>query len=153
MPPGFTKAFAERLNKFCALDIREAQSGDILSPGRVLLAPGGKNLEFGRKGGDVVAHVSAPNSGQRYVPCVDAMFSSAADVFGSKLLGVVLTGMGNDGARGVISIKERGGQTLAEAEESSVVFGMPKEAIATGRVDKVLPLSSIGGEILRRCGF
>jgi two-component system chemotaxis response regulator CheB len=81
------------------------------------------------------------------------MFKSASDVFGANLLGVILTGMGNDGARGVERIKERGGQVLAESEESSVVFGMPKEAIATGKVDKILPLSLMAGEVLRRCGF
>ncbi len=153
MPPVFTRAFAERLNKYCALDIREAKTGDIMEPGRVLIAPGGKNLTFQKSGASVTAVVSDPLNGQRYIPSVDVLFSSASEVFESNLLGVVLTGMGNDGARGIRDVKSRGGRTLAEAQESSVVFGMPKEAIATGCVDKVLPLSLMSREILHYCGF
>jgi two-component system chemotaxis response regulator CheB len=153
MPPGFTRAFADRLNKFCALEIREAQSGDVMRPGRVLVAPGARNLIFHRRGNEVVADVVVPAVNQRYTPSADVMFTSASEVFGPRLLGVVLTGMGNDGARGVVSIKEQGGQVVAEAEASSVVFGMPKEAIATGKVDKVVPLPQMGGTILRCCGF
>lgn len=152
MPPGFTRAFAERLNRFCALEIREAENGDLLRPGLVLIAPGGKNLIFRRRGDDVVARIEEPAPEQRYLPSIDAMFSSSAEVFGSRVLGVVLTGMGNDGARGVLRIKEQGGEAIAEAEETSVVFGMPKEAIATGRIDKVVPLPLVCREILRRCG-
>jgi two-component system chemotaxis response regulator CheB len=153
MPPGFTRAFAERLNKCSALEIREACSGDVVRAGRVLIAPGGRNLVFRRSGTDVIAQVVEPTADQRYVPSVDAMFESASGIFGAKLLGVVLTGMGNDGARGTAIIKDGGGQAIAEAEETSVVFGMPKEAIATGKVDKVVPLPQVCGEILRRCGF
>lgn len=153
MPPVFTKAFAERLNRFCALEVKEAESGDLMEPGRVLIAPGGKNLTFQRRVGQVVACVSEPPATQRYTPSADVLFSSASEAFGSNLLGVVLTGMGNDGARGVEVIKGRGGQTLAESEETSVVFGMPKEAIATGKVDKTLPLPQMAAEILNRCGF
>ncbi|MBE0599184.1 MAG: chemotaxis response regulator protein-glutamate methylesterase [Desulfuromonadales bacterium] len=153
MPPGFTRAFAERLNKFSALEIREAQTGDLMGPGTVLIAPGGKNLIFRRRGDDILVQVVDPEADQRYVPSVDVMFASAAEAFGANLLGVVLTGMGNDGSRGALNIKDKGGELLAEAEETSVVFGMPKEAIATGKVDKVLPLPLIGREILRRCGF
>jgi two-component system chemotaxis response regulator CheB len=153
MPPVFTRAFAERLNRYCALQVKEAESGDLMEPGRVLIAPGGKNLTFQRRAGQVVAFVSDPPASQRYTPSADAMFTSASEVFGANLLGVVLTGMGNDGARGVEAIKERGGQALAESEETSVVFGMPKEAIATGKVDKTLPLPHMAAEILNRCGF
>ncbi len=153
MPPVFTRAFADRLNKFCALNIREAQTGDIMEPGRVLIAPGGKNLTFQKRGTSVTAVVSDPLDSQRYTPSVDALFSSASEVFESNLVGVVLTGMGNDGAKGIRDVKNRGGRTLAEAEETSVVFGMPKEAIATGCVDKILPLSLMSREILRSCGF
>lgn len=153
MPPGFTRAFADRLNKFCPLEIREARSGDRMCPGTVLVAPGAKNLAFRRRGADILAEVVEPTVNQRYTPSADVLFTSASEVFGSRLLGVVLTGMGNDGARGVVSIKEKGGEVLAEAESSSVVFGMPKEAIATGKVDKIVPLPQMGGAILRRCGF
>jgi two-component system chemotaxis response regulator CheB len=153
MPPGFTRAFAERLNKFTALEVREAESGDRLRPGLVLIAPGGRNLLFQRKGDEVVANVVSPPAGQRYVPSVDAMFHSASEIFRERTLGVVLTGMGNDGASGVCGIKDRGGEVIAESEETSIVFGMPKEAIATGRVDRIVPLPAISHEILRRCGY
>jgi len=153
MPPGFTKAFAERLNKFCSLQIKEAENGDLMEPGKVLVAPGGHNLTFRRRGPDVVAQISEPSPDQRYTPSVDAMFHSASEVFAEELLAVVLTGMGNDGSRGVQLVKQRGGQVLAEAEESSVVFGMPKEAIGTGVVDRVIPLDGVCREILRRCGY
>jgi two-component system chemotaxis response regulator CheB len=153
MPPGFTRAFADRINRFCALDISEAKHGDIMAPGRVLIAPGGCNLLFRRLGDDVAVEVVEPPPGQRYVPSVDVMFESAAAAFGPQLLGVVLTGMGNDGARGVVKIRNGGGKVIAEAEETSVVFGMPKEAIATGQVDKVVPLPRVCEEILRLCGY
>ena len=151
MPPDFTRAFAERLNRFSALEIREAADGDPIRPNQVLIAPGGFNLQVFNRGDEVLVKVSEPKSHQRYVPSVDELFSSAAPVFGPRLLGVVLTGMGNDGARGVQSITEHGGKTLAEAEESSVVFGMPKEAIATGCVESIVPLPLMCREILRRC--
>lgn len=151
MPPDFTRAFADRLNRFSALEIREAADGDAIRPGRVLIAPGGRNLEVFRRGDEMIVKVVEPKSYQRYIPSVDVLFASAAPLFGARLLGVVLTGMGNDGARGVQSVKEHGGSILAEDEESCVVFGMPKEAIATGRVDAVVPLQQICREILRRC--
>ena len=153
MPSGFTRAFADRLNRFTALEISEARDGDVMAPGRVLIAPGGHNLRFRRRGADVRVEVVEPETGQRYVPSVDVMFRSAAEVFGPHLLGVVLTGMGNDGAQGVVRVKEQGGKVIAEAEESSVVFGMPKEAIATGKVDKVVALPGVCEEILRFCGY
>ena len=152
MPPDFTRAFAERLNRFSALTIREAANGDVVRPGEVLIAPGGKNLEFFPKGTEIIAKVSEPRGHQRYLPSVDALFSSAATLFGSRLLGVVLTGMGNDGAMGVHAIKHNGGTVFAEAEESCVVFGMPKEAIATGLVDRVVGLPLVCKEILSYCG-
>ena len=151
MPPDFTRAFADRLNRFSALEIREAADGDRIRPNQVLIAPGGYNLEIFRRGDELIAKVTEPRSHQRYIPSADVLFASAAPLFGSRLLGVVLTGMGNDGARGVPLIKDHGGAVLAEAEESCVVFGMPKEAIATGKVDAVVPLAMMSREILRRC--
>jgi two-component system chemotaxis response regulator CheB len=153
MPPDFTRAFAERLNRFSALNIREAANGDLVAPGEVLIAPGGKNLEFYRKGERVVARVSEPKSHQRYLPSADVLFSSAATIFRRRLLGVVLTGMGNDGARGIQAIKSNGGTAFAEAEESCIVFGMPKEAIATGLIDQIIPLPRVCREILQHCGY
>jgi two-component system chemotaxis response regulator CheB len=151
MPPDFTRAFADRLNRFTALEIREATDGDALCPGRVLIAPGGYNLEMSRSGEETIVKVTEPKSHQRYIPSADVLFASAAPLFGARLLGVVLTGMGNDGAQGVRAIKEHGGGVLAEDEESCVVFGMPKEAIATGKVDAIVPLPLMCREILRRC--
>jgi len=153
MPPDFTRAFAERLNRFSALKIREAENGALVRPGEVLIAPGGKNLEFFPKGETVIAKVSEPKGHQRYVPSVDTLFSSSATIFGHRLLGVVLTGMGNDGAMGVHAIKNNGGTVFAEAEESCVVFGMPKEAIATNLVDRIVPLPSVCKEVLLHCGY
>jgi two-component system chemotaxis response regulator CheB len=151
MPPDFTRAFAERLNRFSALEIREAVEGDTIVPGRVLIAPGGYNLETHRRGEELIVKVTEPRGHQRYTPSADTLVASAAPLFGARLLGVVLTGMGNDGARGVQAIKVHGGSVLAEDEESCVVFGMPKEAIATGKVDAVVTLPLMCREILRRC--
>ncbi len=153
MPPGFTRAFADRLNKFSAMEVKEAETGDEVKAGRILVAPGGSNMVFRRQSGKVVVKISDPESGQRYVPSVDAMFNSASEFFGSSMLGVVLTGMGNDGAEGTRRIKLNGGKVLAESEESSVVFGMPKEAIATGDVSKIVTLDKMCDEILKECGF
>ena len=153
MPAGFTRAFAERLNRLTKYEVREAADGDLVVPGRILIAPGGKNLLFQEKGGEVAVRLALPEKSDRYVPSVDAMFSSLAAIYGPRLLAVVLTGMGNDGSKGVKAIKAVGGEVLAEAEESAVVFGMPREAIATGVVDKVTPLERMAREIVIRCGF
>jgi two-component system chemotaxis response regulator CheB len=153
MPPGFTRAFAERMNKLSALTISEAADGDLVLPGRVFIAPGGKNLVFERTGQEVRIRVINPSPGQRYVPSVDVLFASAAENFAAKTVAVVLTGMGNDGHQGVMAIKKAGGTVIAESEESSVVFGMPKEAIATGCVDTVVPLALVCGEIMRKSGL
>lgn len=109
-------------------------------------------MVFEKSSGSVVVRVRKPSPEDRYIPSVDAMLASCAEVFGPRTLGVVLTGMGNDGSRGVRAIKGAGGQALAEAESSAVVFGMPREAIATGVVDKVVPLDLIAREIRMRCG-
>lgn len=153
MPAGFTRTFAERLNRLSPLEIREAADGDDVQPGRVLIAPGGHNMIFERQGSAVRARIVRPGLEDRYVPSVDAMLLSCVEVFGSRTLGVVLTGMGNDGSKGVAAIKRAGGQALAEAEETAVVFGMPKEAIATGMVDKVVSLDRMSREIMQRCGL
>lgn len=151
MPATFTRTFADRLNRASGLAVKEARNGDRVEKGMVLLSPGGQNMTFVRgDDGEVVVKLSAPSSEFRYVPSVDAMFISCAEQFGSSLLGVVLTGMGNDGSRGVVAVKEQGGQVIAESEESSVVFGMPKEAIASGAVDKVVPLERVAREIILR---
>jgi two-component system chemotaxis response regulator CheB len=153
MPAGFTKAFAERLNRSSQFEVKEARDGDRVLPGTVLVAPGGRNMVFRQESGDVVARIVEPSDQDRYIPSVDAMFMSLADIYGAKLLAVVLTGMGNDGSKGVRAVKNSGGEILAESEETSIVFGMPREAIATGLVDKVVPLSLMAREITLRCGI
>jgi len=153
MPAGFTKAFAERLNRSSAFEVKEAMDGDMVLPGRVLIAPGGLNMSFQKlDDGGVVTKLAKPSAQDRYIPSVDVMFSSLSEIYARRLLAVVLTGMGNDGSRGVRAVKAAGGQVLAEAEETSVVFGMPREAIATGVVDRIAPLDRMAREILFRCG-
>jgi two-component system chemotaxis response regulator CheB len=153
MPAGFTKAFADRLNRLSVFEIMEAKEGDEVIPGRILVSPGGKNLLFKVENSKVVAHVVEPSHKDKYVPSVDAMFSSCAENVGSRMMAVVLTGMGNDGAKGVRDVKSVGGKILAESEESSVVFGMPREAIQTGLVDKVVPIDKMAREIYLNCGL
>ncbi|MGE5455323.1 MAG: CheB methylesterase domain-containing protein, partial [Methylocystaceae bacterium] len=154
MPPGFTRSLAERLDQMSALKVKEAENGEEIVPGTVYIAPGDQHLLFqsrqeaGRKRLYVELSKNNPVNGHR--PAVDPMFFSMADKFWSnQMVAVIMTGMGSDGAQGLAYIKERGGQTIAEDQSSCVVFGMPKAAIATGKVDKVVPLSGIAQEITR----
>jgi two-component system chemotaxis response regulator CheB len=151
MPPGFTRSFAERLNRLSALEVSEAEPGDRIRPGRVLITPGGYHLLVRKEGSNLAVDLVPRVPEDVYVPSADRMMASAAEACGPAALGVVLTGMGRDGAEGAVAIKKQGGQCLAESEESAVVFGMPQEAIRTGAVDKVLPLGMLADEILRRC--
>jgi two-component system chemotaxis response regulator CheB len=150
MPEGFTRMFAERLDRILGLTVREARGGEELEAGVVLLAPGGKNLALERgTGPHVFARVEDPRETDRYVPSVDRLIASAAAACGPRLLSVVLTGMGDDGAAAIPVARAAGGLTMAEAEESCVVFGMPREAIRTGAVQQVLPIAEIGPAIAR----
>ena len=151
MPPGFTQYFAERLNKVSELPVREAKHGEIVQSGTVYVAPGGHHMAFEKKADDIRFSIKTRTEADKYTPSVDILMKSAAQIYGNKTLGVLLTGMGQDGKKGMRLIKEKGGATLAEAEETAVVFGMPKEAILEGVVDKILPLYSIPEEIIRRC--
>lgn len=151
MPPGFTRSFAERLNKLSALIVREAAAGDRVEPGTALIAPGGHHLTVVRDPAGLVASLLPRSSEDVYAPSADRMMISVAETCGPAALGVVLTGMGKDGSDGVIAIKKKRGQCLAESKDSAVIFGMPQEAIRTGAVDKVLPLSRIAAEIVARC--
>jgi two-component system, chemotaxis family, protein-glutamate methylesterase/glutaminase len=151
MPEGFTKAFAARLDRDCPMRVREARSGDRLETGLALLAPGGRHLVVQDLGqGAHVCVVDGPLV-SRHRPSVDMLFESVAATIGSRAVGVLLTGMGDDGARGIELLKRAGAFTLAQDEASSVVFGMPKAAVDTGAVDKVVPLDRIGEAILMRC--
>ncbi len=152
MPLGFTKAFAERLNRNSHYDIKEAEDGDFVLPGRAYIAPGGKNMIFEVRGEQVVVRTVQPSETDRYIPSVDLMLQSCAAIYRSRVTAVILTGMGNDGSKGVRAIKEHGGYVIAESEESAVVYGMPREAVATGVVDRCVPLDKIASEIIFQGG-
>ncbi len=144
MPEKFTRAFAERLDRMVSLQIREAEQGMPLLGGAAYVAPGGAHMEVAHaEGSGPLIRLHAPREADRYVPSVDRTFVSAAREFGKATLAVVLTGMGSDGAEGTRAVRKAGGRTLAEGQESAIVFGMPKEAINTGCVDEVLPLQGI----------
>lgn len=153
MPSGFTRTFAERLNRMLPFEVKEAADGDTVRANTVFVAPGGMNMIAVQVRDQVVLRLKVPSKDEKYVPSVNVMLSSVARVYGSRALAVILTGMGNDGSQGVRTIKEAGGGVLAEAEESSVVFGMPREAIATGVVDKVVHLDQMAAKIMEFCGF
>jgi len=151
MPPGFTRSFAERLNKLAPLIVSEAAAGDRIRPGTALIAPGGHHLLVKRDREGLFAELVPRNPSDKYAPSADRMMASVAESCGSAVLGVVLTGMGNDGTAGVQAIKKLKGQCIAESKESAVIFGMPQEAIRSGAVDKVLPLAQMADEISFRC--
>jgi two-component system chemotaxis response regulator CheB len=147
MPEKFTAAFAERLNRICAIEVREARTGDRVIPGRAIIAPGGKHLVVKRSGAQYVVEVVAAPPVNRHCPSVDVLFRSCAKYAGRNAMGVIMTGMGDDGARGLLEMHQAGARTIAQDEESCVVFGMPKEAIKLGAADRVVPLSAIPGLI------
>lgn len=153
MPAGFTKAFADRLNRTSLFDIKEAEDGDLVLPGRVLITPGGRNMVLEVCGGEVTARIVAPSESDRYVPSVDVMLQSCAGIYRTRVAAVILTGMGNDGSKGVRIIKEQGGRVIAESEETAIVYGMPREAVATGVVDSCVPLDRVASEIILQGGF
>ncbi|MEK6657464.1 MAG: chemotaxis response regulator protein-glutamate methylesterase [Nitrospirota bacterium] len=151
MPSGFTRYFAERMDKNSKVEVKEAEEGDSVNKGRVLISPGGYHMTFKRKGDSIKVNLKKRSVSDLYTPSVDIMMASASEVFGNRVLGVILTGMGNDGKLGMREIKNKKGQTIAESEETAVVFGMPGEAIKDGSIDIILPLPKIAGEIIRRC--
>ncbi len=150
MPPVFTKTFAEVLRKITALDVREASHGDEIIPGRVLLAPGNYHMEVERSGANyrVSLNQKAPIHSVR--PAADYLFSSVAKNVGANAAGVILTGMGSDGAKGLLEMKQAGSFTFAQNEETCVIFGMPREAIKLGAVNKVLPIQEIAAAVLQQ---
>jgi two-component system chemotaxis response regulator CheB len=148
MPEKFTAMFAERLNGLCKLDVREAQNADRVIPGRALIAPGGRHMMLKRSGAQYYVEVADGPLVNRHKPSVDVLFRSVAQVAGKNALGIIMTGMGDDGARGMREMHDAGAQTIAEDESTCVVFGMPKEAIKLGAVDKVVPLDRIPQEIV-----
>jgi two-component system chemotaxis response regulator CheB len=149
MPANFTQAFAERLNRLSSLDIQEARGGETIEAGKVFISPGGRNLKLVNISGRLYTLVDDPEKNAKYIPSISDLYKSVAAAAGSKVLAIQLTGMGSDGADGIVAIKNAGGATIAESEDTAVVFGMPKEAIATGQVDHVIKLDEIPAEVER----
>lgn len=150
MPPGFTRSFAQRLNGLCRISVKEAEHGERVLPGHAYIAPGHAHLLLARSGANYIAHLSDEPPVNRHRPSVDVLFRSAAQHAGKNALGVILTGMGRDGAAGLLEMKKAGASTFAQDEASCVVFGMPREAIAMGGVDDVAPLSDMSRRIMAR---
>lgn len=148
MPEGFTAALARRLDRFCSVEVREARSGDAVLRGRALIAPGGRHLVVAREGMSYAVRVVDGPLVSRHRPSVDVLFRSVAQTAGPNGVGVIMTGMGNDGAAGLAEMKQAGAVTLAQDESSSVVFGMPKAAIDRGAVDRVLRLDRLANAIV-----
>lgn len=148
MPEKFTAAFAARLDSICRVAVKEAEDGDLLGSGKVLLAPGGRHLLLKRSGGRYVAEVKDGPPVCRHRPSVDVLFRSAARSAGANAIGILLTGMGDDGARGLLEMKESGATTFAQDEKTCVVFGMPNEAIRRGAAERVLPIQSMAAALL-----
>lgn len=143
MPAGFTAGFAERLDRLTPFAAAEAAGGEELVPGRVLVAPGGRHLELESVAGRVRTRIVEDTPGDKYAPSADRLFASAAKHFGADLLGIVLTGMGDDGRDGALAIRAAGGSVVAESEESAVIFGMPRQVIRAGAADCVLALADL----------
>lgn len=149
MPEKFTRAFAKRLNTLCQVSVKEAEDGDTVMRGHVLIAPGGRHTLLDRQGARYVVSVREGPLVSRHRPSVDVLFRSAARSAGSNAVGVIMTGMGDDGARGLLEMKEAGARTISQDEATSIVFGMPKEAIARGAADRIVPLGNIARELLQ----
>ncbi|HID06318.1 MAG TPA: chemotaxis response regulator protein-glutamate methylesterase [Armatimonadetes bacterium] len=150
MPKAFTAPFAERLNSNCALTVREARDGEKVEPGVVLVAPGDRHMVVQRSSMGIIVRTTKEPRNAPCVPSVDVLFESVANVYGRRAIGVILSGMGRDGAIGMRAIKERNGQTIAQDEATSTVFGMPKAAIDMGVVDAVVPIERIPQELTNR---
>lgn len=148
MPERFTAMFAERLDSLCRIEVSEARNGDRVIPGRALIAPGGKHMILKRNGAQYVVDVVDGPLVNRHKPSVDVLFRSVAKCAGKNALGIIMTGMGDDGARGLKEMHEAGARTIAQDEASSVVFGMPKEAIKLGGVDQVIALDQVPAAIV-----
>jgi two-component system, chemotaxis family, protein-glutamate methylesterase/glutaminase len=149
MPEKFTEAFARRLDGLCEVEVKEAADGDTVLRGRALIAPGNRHMLLQRSGARYYVAVKDGPLVSRHRPSVDVLFRSAAHSVGANGVGIIMTGMGDDGARGLLEMQQVGAATVAQDEASCVVFGMPKEAIALGAADKVLPLDRLAAEIVR----
>jgi two-component system chemotaxis response regulator CheB len=152
MPPGFTTSFAARLNSMCQIKVGEATHGERILPGHAYIAPGGKQFRVDKSGANYVCVVEEGEPVNRHRPSVEVLFKSAARVVGCNAFGVMLTGMGNDGAKAMKEMKDAGSYNFVQDEASCIVFGMPREAILHGAADEILPLLDIAGALLARLG-
>ncbi len=148
MPEKFTAEFANRLNSLCRIEVKEAQNNDRVIPGRALIAPGGRHMLLRRNGAQYFVEVMDGPLVNRHRPSVDVLFRSVAQCAGANALGVIMTGMGDDGAAGLLEMRKAGARTVAQDEDSCVVYGMPKEAVKRGAVERILPLGALGREIM-----
>lgn len=148
MPPGFTKSYAARLDSLCRIRVKEATDGERVLPGHAYIAPGGMHLSVERSGANYIARLQDGDPVNRHKPSVEVLFKSAARVVGRNAIGIMLTGMGADGAKAMREMKDAGAYCVAQDEASCVVFGMPREAIAAGAVDQVLPLKEVGPHLM-----
>jgi len=150
MPELFTKSFANRLDSICKVSVKEAENGDTVIRGRALIAPGNKHMLLKRSGAKYYVEIKDGSLVNRHRPSVDVLFRSTAQYAGSNAVGIIMTGMGDDGAKGLLEMKEAGAYTIAQDKDSCVVFGMPKEAIKINAVDKILPLEQIAPHIISK---
>jgi two-component system chemotaxis response regulator CheB len=148
MPPQFTKQFADRLNEISALEVKEAEEDDLIAPGTVYIAPGGMHLTIRRKGALLYTQYTDTEKVHFQKPSVDVLFESVAREAGQNAIGIILTGMGKDGAKGLLAMKQKGAYTVAQDERSSIVWGMPKTAIDMGAADEVVPLDDMPHKIV-----
>ncbi len=151
MPELFTARFAERLDSICRVTVKEAADGDSVIRGQALIAPGNRHLLLKRSGARYCVEIRDGPLVSRHRPSVDVLFRSAARYAGRNVVGVIMTGMGDDGAKGMLEMKQAGAFTIAQDEQTCVVFGMPAEAIRLSAVDRILPLGAIAPEVVRRC--
>ncbi len=149
MPPNFTKLMAERLDSICPLEVKEAEDGDAVVPGRVLVAPGGMQMTLALAGPRVVVRISN-SAATLYKPSVNMLFRSAAEIYGKRTMALILTGMGSDGLEGSGLLKQQGACIVAESEDTCIVYGMSKSVVEAGLADKVLPLSEIAGYVIQK---
>lgn len=148
MPAGFTRSFAQRLNTLCSITVKEAEHGERILPGHAYIAPGSAHLLLARSGANYVAHLDEGEPVNRHRPSVDVLFNSASQTAGKNAIGVILTGMGRDGAAGLLAMRQAGARTLAQDEATCVVFGMPREAIALHAADEIVPLHQMSERVL-----
>lgn len=151
MPPAFTRLFAERVNRLSPYQVKEAEDGEMIERGYAYVAPGGMQTEIRRVSAGLKIAVLGAGSNDLYAPSVDRLLQSASDVCAERLIAIILTGMGDDGATAIARVRERGGRTIAESAETAIIFGMPNEAIKTGAVEQVLSLADIPAAITRIC--